>query len=143
MKLVVAFLFRIIPSLVYVGDWALRWTEGNEQLQIFFVMLFFPVIMNALQYYIIDGFIKGEKGHDHESLVQDEREASEEERLHAHAWDTSFASDDEGEALVTPKVEGSTGDKHDKHHGEYNPDQDGERSTSSQEREERRLRKQA
>lgn len=26
--------------------------------QVFFVMLFFPVVMNALQYYIIDSFIK-------------------------------------------------------------------------------------
>ena len=34
--------------------------------QVFFVMLFFPVVMNALQYYIIDSFIKDQKpsGHD-------------------------------------------------------------------------------
>ena len=29
--------------------------------QVFFVMLFFPVVMNALQYYIIDSFIKDQK----------------------------------------------------------------------------------
>ena len=44
-----------------VGNWALRWTEGNVALQIAFVMLIFPLIMNALQYYIIDTFIKNNK----------------------------------------------------------------------------------
>lgn len=34
--------------------------------QVFFVMLFFPVVMNALQYYIIDSFIKDQKPSDHE-----------------------------------------------------------------------------
>lgn len=29
--------------------------------QVFFVMLFFPVVMNALQYYIIDSFIKDQQ----------------------------------------------------------------------------------
>lgn len=32
--------------------------------QVFFVMLFFPVVMNALQYYIIDSFIKDQKPSD-------------------------------------------------------------------------------
>lgn len=41
-----------------MGDWALGWTEGNERLQIIFVMMLFPLIMNALQYYIIDSYIK-------------------------------------------------------------------------------------
>ncbi|KAJ3562527.1 hypothetical protein NPX13_g8536 [Xylaria arbuscula] len=46
-------------------DWALKWTEGNEKLQIFFVMMLFPLIMNAIQYYIIDSFIKlKETGHE-------------------------------------------------------------------------------
>ena len=36
--------------------------------QVFFVMLFFPVIMNALQYYIIDSFIKNQKPADHEAI---------------------------------------------------------------------------
>lgn len=51
-----------------MGDWALRWTKGNEMVEIFFVMLFFPVIMNALQYYIIDSFIKNQKPADHEAI---------------------------------------------------------------------------
>ncbi|KAK5624411.1 hypothetical protein RRF57_000127 [Xylaria bambusicola] len=71
MKLCVLIIFLILPWISRVGDWALRWTEGNEQLQIFFVMMLFPLIMNALQYYIIDGFIKlKETGHDR--LPQDD-----------------------------------------------------------------------
>lgn len=58
MKLFVLILFIVLPWLPHVGDWALGWTEGNEELQIFFVMMLFPLIMNALQYYIIDSYIK-------------------------------------------------------------------------------------
>jgi len=58
MKICVLILFMLLPWLPRVGDWALGWTEGNEELQIIFVMMLFPVIMNALQYYIIDSFIK-------------------------------------------------------------------------------------
>lgn len=61
MKLFVFLLFSMLPWLAWVGDWALRWTEGNEALQIAFVMFIFPVAMNAIQYYIIDSFIKGKE----------------------------------------------------------------------------------
>ena len=70
MKACVFAIFQLCPWLVRVGDWALKWTEGNEIVQVFFVMLFFPVIMNALQYYIIDGFIKNQ--HPAESETSDE-----------------------------------------------------------------------
>lgn len=58
MKICVLIIFLTLPWISRVGDWALRWTDGNEQLQIIFVMMLFPLIMNALQYYIIDSFIK-------------------------------------------------------------------------------------
>lgn len=58
MKTCVFFIFELCPWIVKVGDWALRWTEGNESVQIAFVMFIFPLIMNAVQYYIIDIFIK-------------------------------------------------------------------------------------
>jgi hypothetical protein len=61
MKICVFFIFQLCPWLGQVGDWALRWTEGNEAVQIAFVMFIFPLIMNALQYYIIDTFIKQKK----------------------------------------------------------------------------------
>lgn len=57
-KLFVFFLFAALPWLAWVGDWALRWTEGSESLQVAFVMFIFPLAMNMSQYYIIDAFIK-------------------------------------------------------------------------------------
>ncbi|KAF1838208.1 hypothetical protein BDW02DRAFT_565246 [Decorospora gaudefroyi] len=58
MKLCVLALFAFLPWIAWIGDWALRWTEGNTALQITFVMFVFPLIMNAVQYWIIDNFIK-------------------------------------------------------------------------------------
>ncbi|KAK6512248.1 hypothetical protein TWF481_001138 [Arthrobotrys musiformis] len=59
MKLIVAILFAIFPILLgKFGDFLLGWTEGNRKVQIAFVMFIFPLIMNAVQYYIIDTFIK-------------------------------------------------------------------------------------
>lgn len=72
MKACVFVIFQLCPWIVKVGDWALKWTEGNEIVQVFFVMLFFPVVMNALQYYIIDGFIKNHKPTDAEAAVNHE-----------------------------------------------------------------------
>jgi len=58
MKIIVGLLFAIFPWLGRVGDFLLGWTEGNRKVQIAFVMFIFPLIMNAIQYYIIDIFIK-------------------------------------------------------------------------------------
>ena len=68
MKTCVLFIFSILPWISRVGDWALKWTEGNEMVQVFFVMLLFPVIMNAIQYYIIDSFIKDQSPTTHEPI---------------------------------------------------------------------------
>jgi len=67
MKTCVFIIFALLPWIVQVGDWALRWTEGNEAIQIAFVMLIFPLIMNGLQYYIIDSFIKNKAAPEEEA----------------------------------------------------------------------------
>ena len=72
MKICVFFIIQLVPFIVKVGDWALRWTEGNAAVQIFFVMLLFPVIMNAIQYYIIDTFIKKPMTRDDEMLAEED-----------------------------------------------------------------------
>jgi hypothetical protein len=71
MKVCVLIIFLVLPWISRVGDWALGWTEGNEKLQIIFVMMLFPLIMNALQYYIIDSFIKNQHT-EHEPLASDD-----------------------------------------------------------------------
>ena len=150
MKICVYIFFALCPWIVYVGDWALRWTEGNEQLQIAFVMLLFPLIMNALQYYIIDGFIKNKEnggGKGHHALPTDEEEEDDRaaSRPLRNAWDASFDSEDDDD-LKTPVPQVTTKEKKvqkgSKGRGtddvdEYDPDQDGESSGSSKIAEER------
>ncbi|KAL8738753.1 MAG: hypothetical protein Q9181_000508 [Wetmoreana brouardii] len=141
MKACVFAIFQLCPWLVRVGDWALRWTEGNETVQVFFVMLFFPLIMNALQYYIIDGFIKNQKPQDVDSdhdndegndngRTQRPRAQPDDDRDHNHGDD---AESSDG-VVVTSDVEdkpplavGVTKLKIDpKRLDEYNPATDGE-----------------
>ncbi len=40
-------------------------------------MLFFPVVMNALQYYIIDSFIKDQKPSDHEPIPSEDGDSDD------------------------------------------------------------------
>ena len=138
MKLFVFFIFKILPWIVYVGDWALKWTEGNENLQVFFVMLFFPLVMNALQYYIIDGFIKNKRPSEHEAVPTEEEGGRDEEASQhlTNAWDASFDSEDEVGPLKKPakigtKIPAERGPKlrvKPDELDEYNPEIDGEGS---------------
>lgn len=78
MKFCVFVLFQLLPWIAWVGDWALRWTEGNEAIQITFVMFIFPLIMNALQYWIIDSFIKDPgSGEGHQAIPTSEESDDE------------------------------------------------------------------
>jgi hypothetical protein len=135
MKACVFFIFKLCPWLGRVGDWALRWTEGNEALQIAFVMLIFPLIMNALQYYIIDTFIKNNKGLGDEADQGDEHargeehggllaEEDDEEEGHGGSIDEDNVckSDD---AIPKPKFQTRAIES-------YNPDKDGEVDANDQ-----------
>jgi hypothetical protein len=77
MKICVLIIFLVLPWISRVGDWALKWTEGDEALQVIFVMLVFPVIMNATQYYIIDSFIKNQKPAEHERIPNEDADSTE------------------------------------------------------------------
>ncbi|KAK6333314.1 hypothetical protein TWF718_011131 [Orbilia javanica] len=92
MKLIVAILFAIFPLVLgKFGDFLLGWTEGNRKVQIAFVMFIFPLIMNAVQYYIIDIFIKKQE--------TKSPHLDDEERLPIAGSDDSDDSDDD---LVLP-----------------------------------------
>ncbi|KAG8865411.1 hypothetical protein FRB96_000301 [Tulasnella sp. 330] len=58
MKLAVGALLTLVPQLFVVGEWLLSWTNGDERLQIIFVMGLFPIIMNVLQFWLIDTIVK-------------------------------------------------------------------------------------
>ena len=103
MKVCVFIIFQLCPWIIRVGDWALRWTEGNQTLQIFFVMLFFPVVMNALQYYIIDSFIKDDKPSDqHESVPSDDDDDGrhDDDDHHGNSSRDEEDADDDDDAVL-------------------------------------------
>ena len=96
MKFCVYLIFQLCPWIVQIGNWALRWTEGNESVQIFFVMLFFPLVMNAIQYYIIDSFIKDKKAEDHEQIPDDDEGESDGDGEGRHRRRSVGELEDEG-----------------------------------------------
>lgn len=110
MKLFVWLLFALLPWLPWVGDWALRWTEGSEALQIAFVMFIFPLLMNIMQYYIIDSFIKDNKrGQGYQEVNSDERDADDdEERERFVVNDEDDLSDDEDARKSAELAEANT-----------------------------------
>ncbi|KAI8638853.1 vacuolar membrane protein-domain-containing protein [Parasitella parasitica] len=58
MKVVVLILFGLCPWLETFGEWVLGWTMGNYRLQVLFVMLVFPLVMNIVQFWIVDTIVK-------------------------------------------------------------------------------------
>ena len=109
MKVCVFFIFELCPWIVIVGDWALKWTEGNTALQVAFVMLIFPLIMNAFQYYVIDTFIKkkpeADEGGSQHSQTGSEGEtggllAGDEHGDHDHRHGDSIDEDEAYKAIV-------------------------------------------
>ncbi|KAF9884718.1 hypothetical protein FE257_001347 [Aspergillus nanangensis] len=147
MKICVFFLIQLLPFIVKVGDWALRWTEGNTAVQIIFVMLLFPVIMNAIQYYIIDTFIKKPSRELLEEEVEEDIDARDHDDDHRHALlgadDEAFESEDDSSiGKVGGKTFGSPQSKetlpryesavHDPVvHGDYNPESSASASSPS------------
>ena len=105
MKLCVFFIFRLCPWIIEIGDWALRWTEGDERVQVFFVMLFFPLVMNALQYYIIDSFIKNKRPSEHEPIPSEDGSESYGEGIRGAREHSSEISRQPEDAGSTDEVE--------------------------------------
>lgn len=124
MKLCVLVIFLMMPWISRVGDWALGWTDGNEKLQVAFVMMIFPLIMNGLQYYIIDSFIKS-KTTDHEVLASQDDGADDDdyERRGSSSGGIGRDSEDETPVKINGRSRNNLG-------GEYDPEVDGDAPTS-------------
>jgi hypothetical protein len=130
MKICVLILFMMLPLISRVGDWALSWTDGNEKLQIVFSMMLFPLIMNGLQYYIIDSFIKLEEpgpdgqpaaaGRQEDGVVYAELSGSE-------GIDDEGLDDEDAGKKASSNVRASNAD--DTRDVEYDPDVDGDSQT--------------
>ncbi|KEF52214.1 uncharacterized protein A1O9_11841 [Exophiala aquamarina CBS 119918] len=135
MKSCVFLIFQLCPWLGRVGDWALRWTEGNEAVQIAFVMFIFPLIMNAMQYYIIDTFIKNNQRSDGPSSggvdgAEDDDEQGgllADGRDHGHSIDEDEACKDDTTTQKPPFQRHRV--------VSYDPDKDGETLPQGRDRE--------
>lgn len=106
MKICVFIVISVFPFIVKVGDWALGWTEGNTAYQIAFVMLLFPVIMNAIQYYIIDHFIKKPLSYDiytAPDAIEDDEDIHRREAL-LGGLDEAYSTDSDDEPNGKPSV---------------------------------------
>ncbi|KAF3768932.1 hypothetical protein M406DRAFT_240717, partial [Cryphonectria parasitica EP155] len=141
MKFCVLVIFLMFPWISRVGDWALRWTEGNEKIQIIFVMMLFPLIMNALQYYIIDSFIKkaatkedtdghsaaGSEGEGYQRVRTDEDhvEGHGPQRGPSAAAEEEADEDKKGGIRSQAKITTSPA------HEEYDPEVDGDRTAAT------------
>jgi hypothetical protein len=125
MKLCVLVLFLMLPWISRVGDWALGWTEGNERLQIIFVMMLFPLIMNAMQYYIIDSFIKKKVDPNDGGTMDGEAGGGAYERLGRPESDSFDGEDDDGQRKPLPRA----GDDSQDRAYEYDPAIDGDSHT--------------
>ena len=76
-------------------------------LQVIFVMLVFPVIMNATQYYIIDTYIQNQNpSHDHEQIPGEDPDDSfgATRDPYADPDNTGSDADDESDAEVLAKA---------------------------------------
>ncbi|KJA29781.1 hypothetical protein HYPSUDRAFT_60632 [Hypholoma sublateritium FD-334 SS-4] len=64
MKVVVVAILAFIPAIYDAGEWLLSWTMtgDGDALQVVFVMGIFPIIMNVLQFWIIDSIVKASGG---------------------------------------------------------------------------------
>ncbi|KAK0748118.1 vacuolar membrane protein-domain-containing protein [Apiosordaria backusii] len=133
MKLVVLVIFMIFPWLSEIGDWALKWTEGNEKLQIVFVMMLFPLIMNAMQYYIIDSYIKKQEGKvEQDDAVYDEVEQEDVDILGSESEGSSDDEEEEGgqrTSRVTKASKRGVARDPERDTAEYDPDVDGDSQT--------------
>ncbi|OAA37252.1 FK506-binding protein 2 precursor [Metarhizium rileyi] len=131
MKVCVLLIFVAMPWISKVGDWALSWTEGNERLQIAFVMMIFPLIMNAMQYYIIDSFIKMKEA-DHDRLPSEDPDHDTPRyrgtRLQDHARG-SDADDSDSDFDSRSEPLGHKNGLRTSADGEYDPDVDGDAPT--------------
>ncbi|KAG2128988.1 vacuolar membrane protein-domain-containing protein [Suillus clintonianus] len=60
MKMIVVGLFAAWPGISKVGDWLLSWTAigDGDAFQVIFAMGLFPIIMNILQFWLIDSIVK-------------------------------------------------------------------------------------
>ncbi|KAF8076750.1 vacuolar membrane protein-domain-containing protein [Lyophyllum atratum] len=103
MKLLVITLLVVFPGIFSIGEWLLSWTRVGEgdSLQVIFTMGIFPIIMNILQFWLIDSIVKAR------SMVSLDEDSSNVYGSEDHEPLFRAPSDDEGDGdYRLPDAEG-------------------------------------
>lgn len=58
MKLIVVALFAVWPGVFRLGEWLLDFLGPSDALQVIFTMGLFPILMNIIQFWLIDSIVK-------------------------------------------------------------------------------------
>lgn len=74
MKSVLYSVTEMVPWLDSIGAFLLSWTNWSPELQVVFVILIFPLIMNTLQYYLIDTIIQSPEYHSYDEGPGDNKD---------------------------------------------------------------------
>lgn len=58
MKLLVVALFAVWPGVFKIGEWLLDFLGPSDEIQVIFTMGLFPIMMNIIQFWLIDSIVK-------------------------------------------------------------------------------------
>ncbi|KAI0650402.1 vacuolar membrane protein-domain-containing protein [Trametes meyenii] len=71
MKLIVVAVFAALPAIFEVGEWLLTFLGPSDTAQVIFTMGLFPIMMNIIQFWLIDSIVKGSSNYSSLTLVPD------------------------------------------------------------------------
>ncbi|KIY73895.1 hypothetical protein CYLTODRAFT_416551 [Cylindrobasidium torrendii FP15055 ss-10] len=116
MKFLVVGLLAIFPGLFVIGAWLLSWTksEKGDSLQVIFVMGIFPIIMNTLQFWLIDSIVKASP-EESVSLNTDAHDGLDREPLFRASEDDDGGADQVGQQrydVENPRALSSSSPEH-------------------------------
>ncbi|CAN6663422.1 hypothetical protein TRVA0_035S00364 [Trichomonascus vanleenenianus] len=75
MKIMLYAFFWWMPFVDELGQFLISWTDFSPVLQVTFVMMLFPLVMNTLQYYLVDSIIQSPEYH-HSKSIQEVSDSS-------------------------------------------------------------------
>ncbi|TDL29666.1 hypothetical protein BD410DRAFT_892923 [Rickenella mellea] len=99
MKSSVLGLFALWPGIFKVGAWLLSWTGGGDAVQVIFVMGAFPIMMNVLQFWLIDSIVKASS-----SDPPQEANGASHSGDHEPLFNSSEFDDDNDDEVAPPRV---------------------------------------
>ncbi|EIW61555.1 uncharacterized protein TRAVEDRAFT_118048 [Trametes versicolor FP-101664 SS1] len=77
MKLLVVALFAALPIIFDAAEWLLTFLGPSDAAQVIFTMGLFPIMMNVIQFWLIDSIVKGSDSHSPLSLDADSSRGSD------------------------------------------------------------------